>query len=58
MILLLVVGIVFLWASSSCPSEAEAELFLSDYHRIAYTYDSDVELNRPGGTILTFSTVS
>ena len=58
MVLLLVVGIVFLWKSSSCPGEAETELFLIDYHRIAYNYDSDVEFNRPGGTILTLSTVS
>lgn len=38
--------------------EAQAELFLSGYLGACSTHDSDVELNRPGGTDLTFSDVS
>lgn len=37
---------------------ASAELFFSGYMGIASTHDTDVELNRPGGTNLTFSDVS
>jgi len=39
-------------------AEAKAELFLSGYFGVASTHDSDVELDRPGGTNLTFSNVS
>ena len=38
--------------------EAIAELFLSGYFGVSSTQDSDVELNRPGGTQLTFVDVS
>lgn len=37
---------------------ASAEMFVSGYLGTASTYDSDVELNRPGDTGLTFSDVS
>jgi len=39
-------------------SKAEAEMFVSGYLGVASTHDSDVKLNRPGGTNLTFSDVS
>ncbi len=39
-------------------TEAKAELFISGYFGDASTIDSDVELNRPGGTSLTFNDVS
>lgn len=38
--------------------EAKAELFFSGYLGTASTIDSDVQLNRPGGTSLTFKDVS
>ena len=37
---------------------AKAEMFVSGYLGVASTHDSDVELNRPGGTNLTFANVS
>lgn len=40
------------------PIEACGEMFISGYLGFSSTLDSDVELNRPGGTNLTFSDVS
>lgn len=54
----LTVCVAVIWVTSSIPNEAGAELFLSGYLGVSSTYDSDVELNRPGGTSLTFIDVS
>lgn len=54
----LIVSAMAIGLSMSVSGQAEAELFVSGYLGAASTYDTDVELNRPGGTRLTFKDVS
>ena len=49
---------IFIWLVGVFPVSVNAEWFVSGYLGAASTHDSDVELNRPGGTQLTFSDIS
>lgn len=54
----LAAGMAVILLAMGTLNSATAEMFVSGYLGAASTYDSDVELNRPGGTSLTFSDVS